>query len=205
MVIWNFESRLGLATKCHAVCSSLQSLRGCSIFSNRGFGHYCQFDTTSQRKPVVYSQLSSLNQSLSVGCSLSTCKHHFLLSWLCNHPEPCVWLPLQGETSPPPALDALCVWMGRLQGAFHQPMLCSGSPEAGPCQWCILRLMACGLLGNKRAGNGGQPSEIGRKQTSFWAKPLRRTWIKQKESQRLWKYDCVLIYISQIKEIERDG
>jgi len=35
--------------------------------------------------------------------------------------------------------------------------------------------MACGLLGNKRAGDGRQPSETGRKLGSFCVKPLRRT------------------------------
>ena len=58
--------------------------------------------------------------------------HHLLLPLLHNHPEPCVLLPPQAKMSSPPALDGLCVWMGRLQAAFHQPMLCLGPPKLGP-------------------------------------------------------------------------
>lgn len=90
-----------------------------------------------------------------------------------NHPEPVCSCHLRRSCHQLQLRGTLC-WNWRALRSISSAMLCSVPPKVGPLP------VANGLWdsGKQKAGDGGQPSEIGRKQGSFKAKPLRRTGFK---------------------------
>lgn len=180
-----------------------------AVFSfPQGFwGHFCWYDTTCKIDPksLPSSQVSSPNQSLPSRCSLSIIMHHLLLfPLLHNYPERSVLLPPQAKMSSPLTLDALRVWTGKLQGAFHQRMQCLVPPKVGPLP--VIRTQANGLWASGKQKGRWWRTAIRNWQGTrlFLSKTIKKN-MNQIESQRLWKYDCILIFSSRkkLKEVGR--